>query len=169
MPTFRLNPAESPPAACRRGAIAIGNFDGVHCGHAALVARLRSTADEVGGPTVAVTFDPHPIALLAPAKLQPPLTTPDDRAELLQAAGADHAVILRTTAELLRLEPGEFLDAVVGGQLAAKAVVEGFNFRFGRNRTGDLGVLGDWCRRHGVRFAVVERQAVDCAESIPTN
>jgi riboflavin kinase/FMN adenylyltransferase len=108
-------------------------------------------------------FDPHPIALLAPERLRPLLTTPADRAELMHRAGADHVVILRTTADLLRLEAGEFLDRIIGEQLAAKAVVEGFNFRFGRGRAGDLELLGAWCRRRGVGFTVVGRQAVDCA------
>ncbi|HEY1379644.1 MAG TPA: bifunctional riboflavin kinase/FAD synthetase [Gemmataceae bacterium] len=163
MATVVLTAADPPPPSVRGGAVAVGNFDGVHCGHAALVAELRAQADRVAGPAVAVTFDPHPIALLAPDKLQPPLTTLADRAELLHAAGADHVVILRTTPELLRLTPGEFLDIVLGEQLAVKAVVEGFNFRFGRGRAGDLALLGEWCRRHGVGFAVVGRQSVDCA------
>ena len=128
-----------------------------------LIARLRSTAAQIGGPAVAVMFDPHPIALLAPSRLLPLLTTPADRAELLQAVGADHVVILRTTPELLRLEAGEFLDTVLRDNLAAKAIVEGFNFRFGRGRAGDLKVLGDWCRRRSVGFSVVGRRAVDCA------
>src|SRR5437660_5769532 len=137
MATVHLATEEAPPAAFRGGAVAVGNFDGVHRGHAALVARLRAEADKVAGPAVAVTFDPHPIALLAPDRIQPPLTTPADRAELLQAAGADHVVILRTTPDLLRLTAGEFLDTVLGDRLGAKAVVEGFNFRFGRGRAGD--------------------------------
>jgi riboflavin kinase/FMN adenylyltransferase len=163
MNEIRLTSDEIPPSTCRGGAVAVGNFDGVHRGHTALISRLRNLADEVGGPAVAVTFDPHPIALLAPARLQPPLTTMADRAELLHAAGADHVIILKTTAELLHLEAGEFLDTIIGERLAAKAVVEGFNFQFGRGRAGDLALLGEWCLRRGVRFATVERQTLDCA------
>src|SRR6185369_2673870 len=69
----------------RNGAVAVGNFDGVHRGHAALIAELRARAHAVNGPAVAVTFDPHPIALLAPDRLLPLLTTVSDRAELLHA------------------------------------------------------------------------------------
>jgi riboflavin kinase/FMN adenylyltransferase len=163
MSTIILTARDRPPEVSRHGAVTVGNFDGVHLGHAALIAQLRKTADQIGGPAVAVTFDPHPIALLAPERLQPLLTTPADRAELLQQAGADHVVILRTTPELLRLDAGEFLDQVLDAALAAKAVVEGFNFRFGRGRAGDLEFLGSWCRRGGVRFAVLGRQAIDCA------
>jgi riboflavin kinase/FMN adenylyltransferase len=163
MSTVVLSDADQPPDAVRGGAVAVGNFDGVHLGHAALVAKLKTTADQVNGPAVAVTFDPHPIALLAPDKLKPALTTPADRAELLHTAGADHVVILRTTPELLRLEAREFLDSVVGERLAARGIVEGFNFRFGRGRDGDLRVIEDWSRRSNVLFVVVARQALDCA------
>jgi riboflavin kinase/FMN adenylyltransferase len=163
MATVEISTDDRPPPACRGGAVAVGNFDGVHLGHAALVARLRTTADRVGGPAVAVTFDPHPIALLAPERLLPLLTTPADRGDLLQRAGADHVVILRTTPELLRLEARELLDTVLADRLAAKAAVEGFNFRFGRGRAGDLELLRHWCRRRGIEFTVVGRQAVDCA------
>src|SRR5437588_5710 len=83
------------PGARRGGAVAIGNFDGVHRGHAALLAELRARARAVGGPAVALTFDPHPLALLRPERLQPLLTAPADRARLLHELGADHILILR--------------------------------------------------------------------------
>src|SRR5437868_13489355 len=132
MGTATWNGIDTPPGECRGGAVTVGNFDGVHRGHAALIAELRQQARAVGGPAVAVTFDPHPIALLAPERLQPLLTTPADRAELLQAAGADHVLVLRTTPDLLHLEAREFLDRLLGERLRLRALVEGFNFRFGR-------------------------------------
>jgi riboflavin kinase/FMN adenylyltransferase len=108
----------------------------------------------VNGPAVAVTFDPHPIALLAPDRLLPLLTTVSDRAELLHAAGADAVVILKTTPNLLALEPREFLDSVFGEQLAARAVIEGFNFQFGRGRTGSTATIAEWCREQDIPFRV---------------
>jgi riboflavin kinase/FMN adenylyltransferase len=163
MATVVLSAEGPPPPACRGGAVSVGNFDGVHRGHAALVAELAARARQVGGPAVAVTFDPHPIALLAPERLQPLLTTPPDRAELLQAAGADHVLILRTTPELLHLEARAFVDRVLGERLAARALVEGFNFRFGRGRAGDNELLAEWCRGRGVSLAVVPPFALDGA------
>src|SRR5437763_1026840 len=155
MSIVTLAASASPPADCRGGAVSVGNFDGVHAGHAALVATLRARARAVGGPAVAVTFDPHPLELLAPERLAAPLTTPEDRSELLHAAGADKVVVLRTTPDLLRLEAHEFLDRWVGERLQAKALVEGFNFGFGRRRAGGIDLLRDWCRRHGVGLEVV--------------
>lgn len=146
---------EELPGAVRGGVVTVGNFDGVHRGHNALIAALRRSADEVDGPAVAVTFDPHPLAVLAPDRLKPLLTTARRRAELLCDAGADHVVVVRTSAELLRLEPLAFLDGVLGGALVARAVIEGFNFRFGRDRAGTNETLAAWGRARGVTLTVV--------------
>src|SRR4051794_30292677 len=110
MPIVVLSAADRPPSNCRGGAGTVGNFDGVHRGHAALMAALRDEARRIGGPAVALTFDPHPLSFLAPDRLGAPLTTLDDRAKLLQAAGADTVVVLRTTPELLAIEAEDFLS-----------------------------------------------------------
>ncbi len=146
---------ETLPAALRGGAVTVGNFDGVHRGHQALVATLRQLANTVRGPAVAVTFDPHPLAILAPERLKPLLTTARRRAELLCDAGAEHVVVVETTEELLGFESLAFLDGVLGELLNARAVVEGFNFRFGRDRSGTLETLADWGRLRGVSLTVV--------------
>jgi riboflavin kinase/FMN adenylyltransferase len=145
---------QDPPAFARGGAVAIGNFDGVHRGHAALLTELRRAADGVEGPAVAVTFDPHPLQLLRPEQFLPLLTTPADRAELLTAYGADHVLLLRTTPELLRLTAEEFFTRVLLERLAARAVVEGPNFGFGRNREGNIDTLAELCERHGLTLTV---------------
>ncbi len=163
MAAVSWNGTDTPPGDCRGGAVTVGNFDGVHRGHAALVAELRQQAEAVGGPAVAVTFDPHPIALLAPERLQPLLTTPADRAELLQSAGADHVLILRTTPDLLHLEAREFLDGLLGERLRVRAVVEGFNFRFGRGRVGSTELLAEWCRERDIGLTVVPPFTLDGA------
>lgn len=144
-----------PPGECRGGAVSFGNFDGVHRGHAALVAALRQQGRAAGGPAVAVTFDPHPLLLLQPERFQPLLTTPDDRAALLHQCGADHVLILRTTPDLLQLSAADFFAEVIVSRLAAKAVVEGPNFGFGRNREGDVNTLQELCGQAGLSFTVV--------------
>lgn len=146
---------ETPPEPCRRGAVTIGNFDGVHRGHRALLAELRKQAHAVAGPAVALTFDPHPLRLLRPEQFQPVLTTCADRAELLQANGADHVVILRTTPDLLQLTAEEFFEEVVRNRLHAQAVVEGENFGFGRDRRGNSATLALLCGQAGLGFRVV--------------
>jgi riboflavin kinase/FMN adenylyltransferase len=157
MACYLFNWQETPPADCRHGAVSIGNFDGVHRGHAALVGELRTLAKEVGGPAVAVTFDPHPLKLLRPAAFMPVLTTMADRAALLQAAGANHVLILQTTPELLQLSPADFFAKVVRERLGARALAEGINFSFGRNREGNVDVLKSLCQQDSTHLKIVSR------------
>jgi riboflavin kinase/FMN adenylyltransferase len=151
----RLGWDERPPAACRGGAVAVGNFDGVHRGHAALMAELRRQARALAGPAVALSFDPHPLQLLRPEQFQPVLTAAGDRAALLQACGADQVIFLKTTPELLHLSAEGFFHQVLHESLAARAVVEGASFRFGRNREGNMETLGNLCRESGVALTIV--------------
>ncbi|MBY0512372.1 MAG: bifunctional riboflavin kinase/FAD synthetase, partial [Gemmataceae bacterium] len=145
----------APPAGFAGGAVTVGNFDGVHRGHHALVAAARRHADRVGGPAVAVTFDPPPHQVLFPGPVRPPLSTLADRAELLRAAGADHVVILKTDRELLGLTADEFFADVLVRQLGARAVVEGYDFRFGRGRAGTTAMLRGLCDGAGLAFEEV--------------
>ncbi len=146
---------QTPPAGSRSGAVAVGNFDGVHLGHAALLAELLRRAASVGGPAVVVTFDPHPLRLLRPEQFLPLLTLIPDRGRLLLATGADRVVVLQTTPELLRLSARQFFDEVLMKRLAAKAVVEGENFAFGHDREGNVATLAELCAAAGVALAVV--------------
>lgn len=151
----RLNWELGPAARCQGGAITIGNFDGVHRGHAALLAELRKQAVAVGGPAVAVTFDPHPLQLLNPERFQPVLTTLADRAAHLEAIGADHVVILQTTPELLDLRAKDFFARVIRDGFRARAVVEGENFGFGRDREGNVATLRQLCQQAEMNFVAV--------------
>lgn len=125
-----------------RTVITIGNFDGVHVGHAALVARARAIADGAGGMArvVAMTFDPHPLAVIRPGEAPGRLTTLSQRAALLGRAGADEVVRLEPTGSMLGLSPEEFVGNVVR-DLQPLAIVEGPDFRFGRDRAGDMALL----------------------------
>jgi riboflavin kinase/FMN adenylyltransferase len=136
------------------GSISIGNFDGVHLGHQALLARTRAQTRQLGGPAVAVTFDPHPLQLLRPEQFQPVLTALPDRVRLLNEH-VDQVVVLPVTREFLALTAEEFFVQVVQGQLQAGGFVEGFNFRFGRDRQGTVALLAELCRAAGIAFEVV--------------
>jgi riboflavin kinase / FMN adenylyltransferase len=146
---LRLN--DVPPESVRGGVVAVGNFDGVHRGHAALVAAARELAGPVR-PVVPVTFDPHPLVLLAPERFQPPLTTTAERAGLLHDLGATHVVVLQTTPQLLGLSPEAFFDTIIRGGLTAHGMVEGFNFHFGRDRAGSNDTLRTLCATAGIMF-----------------
>ena len=133
--------------------VAIGNFDGVHVGHRALIDRARALAAANGAHVVALTFDPHPSALFGAAPAM--LTSMSRRAELLAEAGAELVVIEPFTRELATLAPDAFIDEVVLGALHARAIVVGYDFKYGRGRAGTTGSLCAHGERSGIEIAVV--------------
>lgn len=149
---FRQN--EIAPDAAKGGVVAVGNFDGVHRGHAALVAAARSLAGP-DGKVVPVTFDPHPLKLLAPDRYQPPLTTIAERTRLLHNLGAARVVVLETNRDLLALTPDQFFELIIQQSLKATGMVEGFNFRFGHDRSGSNDTLRSLCRAAKIEFREV--------------
>ena len=151
----KLNWEQAPSPHCREGVLTIGNFDGVHLGHAALAAEIRRQARILGGPAVVLTFDPHPLQMLRPERFQPLLTTPGDRAALLLACGVDRVVLLHTTRDLLQLTAGDFFARVVRAGFQARALVEGVNFGFGRNREGTIETLARLCGQSEMNLVVV--------------
>jgi riboflavin kinase/FMN adenylyltransferase len=151
------------PVAARGGAVSIGNFDGVHRGHVAIVRRLLERAEAVGGPAIVFTFDPHPVRLLRPEQSPPPLTWTERKAELLAAQGVDWIVAYPTDEALLELSAVEFFEQIVRGKLAAKALVEGPNFFFGHNREGTIDRLAELAGGAGVSLDVVQPVLIDGA------
>jgi riboflavin kinase / FMN adenylyltransferase len=139
----------------RSSVITIGNFDGVHVGHAALVRRAVALAEPLGARVVAMVFDPHPLARLKPEAAPSPLTTFEQRVGLLRAAGVDQVCRLDPRAGLLGLSPDEFVRRILL-PLSPAWIVEGADFHFGRGRAGDVGVLAELGRAHGFRVEVVD-------------
>jgi riboflavin kinase/FMN adenylyltransferase len=160
-----LDWCEMSPEGCRGGAVTIGNFDGVHRGHAALLAEVRARASAVRGPEVALTFDPHPIQILRPDQAPAVLTTTEDRGQLLHELGADWVMFLRATPSLLGLSAADFFEQVVRQRLAARWLVEGVNFGFGHGREGNVETLARLCETAGVGLTVVPPVQVDGAEA----
>ena len=144
------------PDQLRNGAVSIGNFDGVHRGHARIMQQLLDSARAVGGPAVVFTFDPHPVRLLRPELAPPPLTWTRRKADLLAELGVDAVVAYPTDRDLLELSPAEFFQRVVVEQLEALAMVEGPNFFFGKDRAGDVDQLGQLCDQADIQLEVVE-------------
>jgi len=149
------------PEKFRRCALSIGNFDGVHRGHAELVRRLVATAHEMDSAAVAFTFDPHPAQLLRPEAAPKPLGWTERNAELLGALGVDAVVAFPTDMAFLQLDARQFFDEIVRRRLDARALVEGRNFFFGCDRTGNTDVLREFCTEAGVRLEVVEPVMID--------
>ena len=134
---------DAVPTDLGRTVVTIGNFDGVHLGHQHVVSRAREVAGELGGdlPVVAVTFDPHPIAVLRPEHAPLTLTTIETRVDLLADAGVDDVLIVPFSREIAGWSPERFVDEILVEALHARAVVVGANFRFGYRAAGDVALL----------------------------
>lgn len=151
-------PNESTPAEAstdepalhgERGAVvAIGNFDGVHLGHRAVLAQARALADERGLACLVLTFDPHPSAVLGRTP-KPVLTRLPERTRLLREAGADDVVVFPFSTEFSAWSPTRFAEELLVRRLGARVVVVGENFRFGQKRAGDFSMLGELGRALG--------------------
>jgi riboflavin kinase/FMN adenylyltransferase len=129
------------PADLGRTVLTIGNFDGVHLGHRHVVGRAREIADAAGQRVVAVTFDPHPMAVLRPEHAPLALTDLDRRCRLLAEAGVDDVFVIPFSREIAAWSPEQFIDRVLVAGLHASTVVVGANFRFGAKAAGDVAML----------------------------
>lgn len=144
-------------------AVAVGNFDGVHVGHAEIVRRLLAAARRIDAPAVVYTFDPHPATIVRPTAAPQPLTTAARRAELLLALGVDAVLVQPTDRDLVALEAETFYRDILRGRLRAAALVEGVDFRFGAGRQGDVHLLEALTAADGVTLEIVQPVVVDGA------
>jgi len=141
--------------ARRPTAFVIGNFDGVHLGHQALLHAARARATATGGIVGVLTFDPHPAKLFAPALAPPLIVSLRRRIELLGEAGADLVVVEPFTQAFASIEAPAFVREVLAGDLGARDVVVGYDFSFGRGRKGDTRLLGAEGAALGIGVTVV--------------
>lgn len=133
-----------------RGCVAtIGNFDGVHLGHRAVLEQLHAQSRQMGLPAVVVLFEPQPQEFLVPARALPRLTRLGEKLALLREAGVDRVLCLRFDAQLAALSAEEFVERVLVEGLGVRRLVIGDDFRFGRGRQGDFALLERLGRRHG--------------------
>jgi riboflavin kinase/FMN adenylyltransferase len=130
-------------------ALAIGNFDGVHIGHRALIAAMSEFAEMHSVHKGVITFHPHPTVLIAPDRVPPMLSTLDDRIQRLRELGVERILVLPFTTELSRFTPKQFVAQVLCGALHTKAAFVGENFHFGYRQAGTPAVLADLGRQYG--------------------
>lgn len=146
----RLTSAGPVPDHLRGGVVALGNFDGFHRGHQAVVARARALATELGRPLLVATFDPHPVRFFHPDAPPFRLTTLDQRERLFAEAGADAMLVFHFDTELAAVTAEDFVADRIKMQTGARAIVTGQDFTFGKGRTGNVAVLAELGRRHGI-------------------
>jgi riboflavin kinase/FMN adenylyltransferase len=136
-----------------------GTFDGVHIGHRKILTRLKQVADEVGGETVLLTFDPHPRSVLQPDSPMKMLSTLKEKQVLLERFGLDHLIVHPFTKEFSRTSSLEFVRDLLVNSLHVKKLVIGYDHHFGRNREGSFEHLKEFGPVYG--FDVEEIEALD--------
>jgi len=138
----RVRWAYEPGIPAGRGTVVtVGTFDGVHRGHWAVLQEIRRRALATGRSSVLVTFDPHPLRIVRPEHAPPLLTTPVEKKEILAESGLDYAVFISFTETLSRYEPRRFVEEVLVGRMGVSELVIGYDHGFGRDRSGDVGML----------------------------
>ena len=151
----RLTSTAPWPEHLRGGVIALGNFDGFHRGHQAVIAKARARAGAEGRPLIVATFDPHPVRYFHPEAEPFRLTTLDQRERLFRRAGADAMLVFEFNAALASISAEEFFTDRIVARTGARAVVTGQDYTFGKARSGDVALLAALGQRHGVAVETV--------------
>jgi riboflavin kinase/FMN adenylyltransferase len=147
--------------------VTIGNFDGVHRGHRALLGTVVAAARQRGLPAVAVTFEPHPVAVLFPERAPAVLTAPDHKLDLLADTGLDAVLVLEFTREFAQWSPEHFVRTVFAGALHAVLVVVGADTRFGHRNSGDVATLRELGAALGFDVEIVPEFGLPAAGETP--
>ena len=140
--------------------LVLGMFDGVHLGHQALMKRARALADTLRVPMIVMTFDRHPLNLIAPPMAPPMLTTPEERIRRIEAQGADIVCVLPFTEELRDIAPEMFVQMLVE-RWRPKAVVIGYNYNFGKHGAGTADTMTRLGQAAGFETVVVPEVRID--------
>lgn len=143
------------PADFGPSAVTIGKFDGVHAGHRAVITRLRQTATDEKLRSVVVTFDRHPLALLAPDKCPDALVGADQKLDLLAETGVDATLLLAFDRDLSLQSPEDFVISILVQALSARRVLVGNDFRFGHRGAGDVPLLVRLGEKYGFTVEVI--------------
>ncbi len=125
----------------RGGIVTIGNFDGVHLGHRRILEKVVERAGETSRPSVAITFEPHPLAVLRPDHAPRRIQTLRQKEESIEALGVENLLVIPFTRDFSLTEPEEFVRGFLGERLGASELVLGQHFAFGRGKRGDLALL----------------------------
>ena len=157
----RLTLAGGIPDALKGSIVALGNFDGFHLGHQAVVSRAIARGFHERRPVIVATFEPHPVRFFKPDVPPFRLTTLDQREQLFAHAGADAMLVFEFGAELAAMDAEEFVSDVLATQIGAAGVVTGDDFSFGKGRRGDVALLKAVGALHGVGAEAVAQVELD--------
>ena len=153
-----LNQLKAPP---NNPVLTIGNFDGVHRGHLALFDLVKKRAQAIGGESMLMTFDPHPIKVMKPGNGPPLITLTRQKLQLIEKENIDTILCIPFTPEFAAIEAEAFVRELLVGKIGIKEIVVGYDYSFGRNREGNMGLLREMGATYGFKVHKVEPVRID--------
>jgi len=144
--------------------VTLGNYDGIHLGHQRILQRLRHAAGELDGSTVVVTFFPHPLKILSPERAPRLIISIEERLRLLEVHGIDCVICLRFTKEFSQWSPERFVKEIIADKLQARTIFVGRDYRFGKDRKGDVPLLERLGKKFGFDVQIIPPVTVESQE-----
>lgn len=141
--------------------VGIGNFDGVHIGHQKLIREVISTAKNIGGTSIVLTFDPHPLAVLAPKDEPPKVLSQQGKEKMIARLGADVLLAIPFNLNFAKMTPEQFINDILYEELAVKGVVVGYNYTFGNRGLGNVTTLENYREKYGYTLQIIDPVSID--------
>ncbi len=140
----------------RNPVVTLGNFDGVHLGHQRIFSRVREEASKIKGEAVVITFEPHPLRVLAPERCPPLLTSFRKKMMLIEKSGIQTVLCIQFSILFSEISPFDFVRSILVERIGARKVIVGYNYHFGKGQKGDVSFLNEICEPFHVEVEVVE-------------
>lgn len=141
--------------------ITLGNFDGVHLGHQRILEKVKDEARKIRGESVVITFEPHPLKILYPEHCPPFLTPFRKKMIFIEKTGVEKVLCLEFSLAFAEISPLEFVKNILVGKVNAKKIIVGYNYRFGKGKSGDAEALKNNCKLFDVQVEVMEALTID--------
>src|SRR5208337_5040785 len=140
---------------CKNPVVTIGNFEGVHLGHQKIFKDVVAKAEEIGGAPIAITFQPHPVRVLAPERGLKMINTPDDKETLIERAGINTLIRISFNRDFAHTDPDAFIQNILVDMIGARWVIVGHSYAFGKGKRGTTAMLRVRGRKYGFKTHVV--------------
>ncbi len=144
--------------------VTIGNFDGVHLGHREIFRKLKKSAREIGGVSVVITFDPHPLKVVPSARTVSLINTLDEKITLIEASGIDILLIIKFDPDFAAMPAADFVERILVGKIGLKRLIIGYDYAFGKQREGNIALL----KTMGERFSFVVEELLPISDGAIT-
>ncbi len=141
--------------------ITLGNFDGVHLGHQRIFERLKEEAKKIHGEAVVITFEPHPLKVLSPDNFLPLLTPLAKKMMLIENSGIEKVLCIEFSLAFAEISPTEFVKDILAEKVNAKKIIVGYDYRFGKGKSGNVNILRSLCRPLNIEVEVMEPLTID--------